>query len=118
MKYKSLFTIIGLVLCCVCAMAQEAPTATASAPYAGATISDFKGKVSIQLPAQAFSAPVRGEILPPETTVSTDDGRLLLKLSDGSDILVRPHTKLVLKQPETSGWKYFQMMIGRIRTSI
>jgi hypothetical protein len=41
-----------------------------------------------------------------------------LKLSDGSDILVRPHTKLVLKQPETSGWKYFQMMIGRIRTSI
>jgi hypothetical protein len=57
-------------------------------------------------------------VLPPETTVSTDDGRLLLKLGDGSDILVRPHTKLVLKQPETSGWKYFQMMIGRIRTSI
>src|SRR5690349_14497900 len=40
----------------------------------------------------------RGETLPPDSTVSTDDGRLLLKLSDGSDVLVRPHTKLLLKQ--------------------
>src|SRR5580765_1866747 len=118
MKNKSLFTIIGLVLYCVCAAAQEAPAPTVSAPYAGATISDFKGKVSIQLPAQSFAAPVRGEVLPPDTTVNTDEGRLLLKLSDGSDVLVRPHTKLLLKQPEASGWKYFQIMIGRVRTQI
>jgi hypothetical protein len=118
MKNKLVLTIIGVLLYCVCAAAQQAPPATVSAPYAGATISDFKGKVGIQLPAQAFSAPVRGEVLPPDTTVSTDDGRLLLKLSDGSDVLVRPHTKLLLKQPETSGWKYFQVMIGRVRTQI
>ena len=119
MKYKSIFTLIGFGLLCACAVAQESsPAATASAPYAGATISDFKGKVSIQLPAQAFAAPVRGEILPPDTTVSTDDGRLLLKLSDGSDVLVRAHTKLLLKQPEASGWKYFQLLMGRVRTQI
>lgn len=118
MKSKVFYTMIGLALYCACATAQETAPATVSAPYAGATISDFKGKVSIQLPAQAFSAPTRGELLPPETTVSTDEGRLLLKLGDGSDILVRAHTKLVLKQPETSGWKYFQMMLGRVRTSI
>src|SRR5580765_947087 len=118
MKNKSLFTIIGLVLYCICAAAQEAPSPAVSAPYAGATISDFKGKVSIQLPAQAFSAPIRGEILPPDSTVSTDDGRLLLRLSDGSDVLVRAHTKLLLKQPEASGWKYFQLLIGRVRTQI
>jgi uncharacterized membrane protein YgcG len=57
-------------------------------------------------------------VLPPDTTVNTDEGRLLLKLSDGSDVLVRPHTKLLLKQPEASGWKYFQLMIGRVRTQI
>ncbi|HKV93487.1 MAG TPA: FecR family protein [Candidatus Angelobacter sp.] len=118
MKNKLTFTMIGVVLYCISAVAQQAPPAAVSAPYAGATISDFKGKVSIQLPAKTFSAPTRGEILPPDTTVSTEDGRLLLKLSDGSDILVRSHTKLVLKQPETSGWKYFQMLIGRVRTSI
>jgi hypothetical protein len=108
MKNKSILRLICLVLFCGAAVAQESsPAATANAPYAGATISDFKGKVSIQLPAQAFAAPVRGEILPPDTTVSTDEGRLLLKLSDGSDVLVRAHTKLLLKQPEASGWKYF-----------
>jgi hypothetical protein len=118
MKNKLSFTIVGVVLFCACAAAQQTPPSAVSVPYAGATISDFKGKVSIQLPAQAFTMPMRGEVLPPDTTVSTDDGRLLLKLSDGSDILVRPHTKLVLKQPESNGWKYFQMMIGRVRTSI
>jgi hypothetical protein len=117
MKSKITLTIVFLALYCACAAAQQAP-ATANAPYAGATISDFKGKVSIQLPAQAFAAPVRGEVLPPDTTVNTDEGRLLLKLSDGSDVLVRPHTKLLLKQPEASGWKYFQLMIGRVRTQI
>jgi hypothetical protein len=118
MKNKLTFTIIVAVLYCTCAAAQQTPPAAVSVPYAGATISDFKGKVGIQLPAQAFSAPVRGEVLPPDTTVNTDDGRLLLRLTDGSDILVRPHTKLVLKQPETSGWKYFQILVGRVRTSI
>lgn len=117
MKSKLTLTIVGLALFCASAAAQQT-SATASAPYAGATISDFKGKVSIQLPAQAFAAPVRGEVLPPDTTVSTDEGRLLLKLSDGSDVLVRAHTKLLLKQPEASGWKYFQLMLGRIRTQI
>jgi hypothetical protein len=118
MKSKLSFTMIGVVLFCACAAAQQTPPSAVNVPYAGATISDFKGKVSIQLPAQAFTMPIRGEVLPPDTTVSTDDGRLLLKLSDGSDILVRPHTKLVLKQPESNGWKYFQMLIGRVRTSI
>jgi hypothetical protein len=118
MKSKLTLTIVGLVLSFAGAAAQQTPAAAASAPYAGATISDFKGKVSIQLPAQSFAAPVRGEVLPPDTTVNTDEGRLLLKLSDGSDVLVRPHTKLLLKQPEASGWKYFQIMIGRVRTQI
>jgi hypothetical protein len=117
MKNKSVFTLMGIVLFCACAIAQEA-SPSVSAPYAGATISDFRGKVSIQLPAQAFSAPLRGEVLPPDTTVSTDEGRLLLKLADGSDVLVRPYTKLLLKQPETNGWKYFQLLLGRVRTQI
>ena len=118
MKTKIFFSMIGLVMFCIAATAQQSAPTALNAPYAGATISDFKGKISIQLPAQSIGNPVRGEILPPETTISTDDGRLLLKLSDGSDILVRPHTRLVLKQPETSGWKYFQMLMGRVRTSI
>jgi len=110
--------LLLLSLICLGMAAQEKPAVTASAPYAGATISDFKGKAGIQLPGKALTLPLRGEVLPPESVVNTDDGRLLLRLSDGSDILVLPHTRLVLKQPETSGWHYLQLMLGKVRSQI
>jgi len=107
------------LLLCVCGMAAaQEPQAPAHAPYAGATISDFKGKVSIQLPGQSLHAPNRGDVLPAETQINTGDGRLLLRLSDGSDLLVRPNTRLVLKQPETNGWRYLQLLVGRVRAEI
>ncbi|HXB22514.1 MAG TPA: FecR family protein [Candidatus Solibacter sp.] len=111
--------LLWWAMACTIATAQQySPANTMSAPVAGATVSDFKGKVTIQLPGQALLAPSRGQVLPPESTVNTDDGRLLLRLSDGSDILVRPHTRLIIKEPETSGWRYLQLLIGRIRTQI
>jgi hypothetical protein len=111
---------ISAVLLCYAtfAAAQEPAGAAIKAPYAGATISDFKGKVGIRLPGQTVAAPVRGEVLPPETEINTDDGRLLLNLSDGSYILLRSHTRLLVKQPETSGWRYLQLVIGRIHAQI
>lgn len=111
---------ISAVLLCYAtfAGAQEPAAAVIKAPYAGATISDFKGKVGIRLPGQTLAAPVRGEVLPAETEINTDDGRLLLNLSDGSYILLRSHTRLLVKQPETSGWRYLQLIIGRIHAQI
>jgi len=107
-----------LVVCSMVTAQETPPVTTVTAPVAGATISDFKGKVSIQLPGQALLSPSRGQVLPPESTVTTDDGRLLLRLSDGSDILVRPHTRVIIKEPESSGWRYLQLLVGRIRSQI
>lgn len=118
MKIQLAFRISLLLLVCTIAAAQEPQAAPAQAPYAGATISEFKGKVSIQLPGKSFHAPNRGEVLPAETQINTGDGRLLLRLSDGSDLLVRPNTRLVLKQPETNGWRYLQLLVGRVRAEI
>jgi FecR protein len=110
--------VVGFLLYCSIAAGQEPSPTLIKAPYAGATVSDFKGKVGIQLPGQAFTDPSRGEALPPETTVNTDEGRLLLRLSDGSDVLVRPHTRLLIKEPEASAWRYLQLLVGRIHTQI
>jgi hypothetical protein len=115
MKTTIRFTVISFLLSCGMALAQEPAV---KAPLAGATIADFKGKVSIQLPHQAFGAPARGEVLPPETAVNTEDGTLLLKLTDGSEVLVRAHTRLVVKEPETSGWRYVQLLLGRVRAQV
>src|SRR5215468_3181144 len=116
---KFLTVLFCTLVVCIMVTAQETPpVTTVTAPVAGATISDFKGKVSLQLPGQALMSPSRGQVLPPETTVNTDDGRLLLKLSDGSEVLVRPHTRVVIKEPEGSAWRYLQLLLGRIRTQV
>jgi hypothetical protein len=117
MKVQLRVLSLALLLCGMAA-AQEQPAGPARAPFAGATISEIKGKVSIQLPGQAFHSANRGEMLPAETEIKTEDGRLLLRLSDGSELLVRANTRLVLKQPETNGWRYVQILFGRVRAEI
>lgn len=120
MKNRYALKLLFLLLCCGLAAAQEPQAAPAPmmAPFAGATVSDFKGKVSVQLPGQSLGAPSRGEVLPAETLVSTEDGRMLLRLSDGSDLLVRANTRLLLKRPEAGGWRYVQLLLGRVRAEI
>ncbi len=118
MKIALRLQVIGLLLYSTLVMAQEPAPTTVKAPFAGATISDFKGKVGIQLPGQVLKAPTRGETLPPETEINTEDGRLLLRLMDGSDVVVRPRTRLVVKEPEASGWRTLQLLLGRIHTRV
>ena len=61
---------------------------------------------------------MRGEQLPPGAIVETGSGRLLLRLSDGSEVLVRAHTRLQVQQPSLTDPSYFQLLLGRIRALI
>ncbi|HEX2327681.1 MAG TPA: FecR family protein [Candidatus Angelobacter sp.] len=118
MKTRIAVQLFLLAAACSLAAAQEQNVGPTKAPFAGATVSDVKGKVSIQLPGQAFHAAIRSEVLPAETVIKTEDGHMLLRLSDGSDILVRSNTNLVLKQPEGGALRYLQVMFGRVRAEI
>jgi hypothetical protein len=100
------------------ALTQEPNTVPVNAPFAGATISDWKGKIHVSLPGHAQSTPVIGETLPPGTVLETGGGRLLLQLTDGSQVLIRPHTRLTVQQPSPSDPGYFQLLLGRIRAII
>lgn len=119
MKTKFALTMLWLLFCSLFSAGQEPQKAPMSAPFAGATISDFAGKLSIQLPGHGFSAPTRGLVLPAETLISTENsGRMLLHLSDGSDLLVRSNTRLILKTPEPGAWRYLQLLVGHVRAEI
>lgn len=96
---------------------QPSSTPTAAA-LAGATIAEWTGNIRLNLPGQAASNPLRGEQLPPGTILDTGSGRLLLRLSDGSEVLVRSHTKLQVQQPSLTDPSYFQLLLGRIRALI
>jgi hypothetical protein len=43
---------------------------------------------------------------------------LLLRLSDGSEVLLREHTRLQVQQPSATDPSYLQLLLGRIRALI
>lgn len=110
----ALWTTAGIVT----AQEQQPSPAPATAAIAGASVTDWKGNVHLSLPGQSPSNPLRGEQLPAGTILDTGSGKLLLRLSDGSEVLVRSHTRLQLQQPSLTDPTYFQLLLGRIRALI
>ena len=106
--------VVGMAV----AQEQQLSSTPATAAIAGATIAEWKGNVHLSLPGQSPANPLRGEQLPAGTILDTGSGRLLLRLSDGSEVLVRPHTKLQLQQPSFADPSYLQLLLGRIRALI
>src|SRR6267143_2064008 len=124
MKYTAIrstyFCLIFFWISAGMSAAQEQQTSSAptTAAIAGATIAEWKGDIRLSLPGQLPSNPLRGEQLPPGTILDTGSGRLLLRLSDGSEVIVRAHTKLQVQQPSLTDPSYFQLLLGRIRALI
>jgi hypothetical protein len=124
MKYIGVrSTYFCLIFFCISAgmsAAQEQQTSPAptTAAIAGATIAEWKGDIRLSLPGQLPSNPLRGEQLPPGTILDTGSGRLLLRLSDGSEVIVRAHTRLQVQLPSLTDPSYFQLLLGRIRALI
>jgi hypothetical protein len=120
--------IVRFTYCCLLALwatvgmaaaqEQQPSSAPASVAIAGASVTDWKGNVRLGLPGQPPSNPMRGEQLPAGTILDTGGGRLLLRLIDGSEVLVRPHTRLQLQQPSLTDPSYLQLLLGRIRALI
>jgi hypothetical protein len=51
--------------------------------------------------------------------VATGNGRLLLTLrTDESEILIQPHTRLVVEEPAPGAWNALDITLGRIRAYI
>jgi hypothetical protein len=100
------------------AQEQQPGSAASTAAIAGATIAEWKGNIRLSLPGQSPSNPLRGEQLPPGTILDTGSGRLLLRLSDGSEVIIRAHTRLQVQQPTLTDPSYFQLLLGRIRALI
>src|SRR5258707_2150227 len=77
------------------AQEQQPSSTPATAAIAGASIAEWKGNIRLSLPGQLPSNPLRGEQLPPGTILDTGSGRLLLRLNDGTEVIVRAHTKML-----------------------
>src|SRR6266851_3233184 len=123
MKYTAVrstyFCLLFFWIAGMAAAQEQQPQSTpAAAAIAGATIAEWKGNIRLSLPGQSASNPLRGEQLPPGTILDTGSGRLLLLLSDGSEVMVWAHTRLQVQQPSLTDPSYFQLLLGRIRALI
>lgn len=125
MKFKTIpgqMILAAAVMSLAAARAPVAPPQTAApastVTTARASVADIKGKVRIELPGKAPSSPSLGQVLPAETTISTGNGSILLRLEDGSQILVHANTRAVLKQPSPASWQQLQMLLGKIKAEI
>src|SRR5260370_42080797 len=112
--------LLSLSIASGMAVAQELRPASAlsTVAIAGATIAEWRGAIHLSLPGQPVSNPLRGEQLPAGTILDTGSGKLLLHLQDGSEGLIRPHTRLQIQQPSPADPSYFQLLLGRIRALI
>lgn len=96
------------------AVAQTSQPQLATLPIGSATIAEVKGDVSIRSSEGATVASQRGTLLLVETTIETAKGSVLLDLQDGSQVLVKGHSQVVLKAPDQGKGYYLEMMIGKI----
>lgn len=105
-----------LALCAVLAMAgaQESPKETQSLVAGTATIGQVKGDVSLLAPQQAPAVARPGAVLSPGTTLETRKGSAVLQLEDGSQVLVKSNTRVVLKAPAEADGHYFDLLLGKI----
>ena len=111
----------ALIACAAQTPPQSSSQAPSSgvAPFAGAVISEWRGSVQVQLPGSAPGHPTRGQVLPEGTTLDTQDGRLVLVLrADESEIVVQPHTRLILRAPQPGNWETLQVILGKVRAYI
>ena len=119
-RRRATVAVASLWAALLCTAQAQVPTpGTASAPFAGAIVSEWKGDVHVQLPGTNMSRPTRGQVLPAGTVLETGDGRLALVLrADESEILVKPHTRLIVREPAPGNWNAVEVILGRIRAYI
>lgn len=116
MRHLRSLSVAALLFVLAGAPAAQAPQQQPTAlPVGSATVDEIKGEVTVLLPhATAATAPQRGQVLEAETTIEIGKGSALLHLEDGSEVLVKGHSRVVLKAPAQASGNYFQLLLGKI----
>jgi hypothetical protein len=110
----ALVTIVLLGL----AAAQTAPPQPTVLPVASAEITDVKGTVVLHDPQGSPVSAQRGVILTTDSTIETAKGSVLLSLQDGSQVLVKAHSNVVLKNPNQGKGDLLELLIGKILVKV
>ncbi|ABF39478.1 hypothetical protein Acid345_0473 [Candidatus Koribacter versatilis Ellin345] len=118
---RVLRTVVVAYLFAVGALAwsQASSTDATSLPFGSAVVSDVKGEVSVTLAGNSVSNTAqKGQVLGPNTTIECKKGSALLALADGSQVLLKPNTRVILRAPEQSKGSFLEELIGKITATV
>ena len=110
--------LLLLVVFCTMGGQQLQSAHTAELPAGSATITEIKGEVVLHDPQGETLAASRGLILSAGSTIETTKGSVLLELQDGSQVLVKPHSRAVLKAPDQDKSFSFELLIGKVLNKV
>jgi len=91
---------------------------TVALPVGSATIAEFKGDITLRTPTGDAVTAQRGTALAPESTIETAKGSVLLDLQDGSQVLVKANSHVVLKAPTQEKGYWLELLLGKINAKI
>jgi hypothetical protein len=99
-------------------LAQNAPLEPTALPIGSAVVSEVKGELVITSPQGTPVVAQRGSTLTAESRIETAKGTLLLELQDGSQVLIKAHSNVVLKAPNEGKGYSLELFIGKIMAKV
>ncbi len=98
--------------------AQSTPPQATTLPAGSALVTEVKGEVVFTSPQGDPITAQRGSTLTAESKIETAKGSVLLELQDGSQVLIRAHSNVVLKAPNEGKGYYLEQFLGKILVKV
>src|SRR5215469_4219864 len=87
-------------------------------PVGAATVAEMKGEVAFHSATGDVVTGQRGTVLAAESKIDTVKGSVLLTLQDGSQVLVKSNSHVVLKAPPQDKGFWLELLLGKINAQI
>jgi FecR-like protein len=118
MKTSKCIRIAFLLAISLPLLAQNAPLEPTALPIGSAVVSEVKGELVITSPQGTPVVAQRGATLSAESRIETAKGTVLLELQDGSQVLIKAHSNVVLKAPNEGKGYSLELFIGKIMAKV
>ncbi len=118
MTRRSALTLIVLFSALTLACAQAPQPQQASLAVGHVTIFAIKGEVTIKSPAGDTVSAAKGQGLLPGTIIETAKGSTVLNLHDGSQVQVKPHSRVTLTDPAEQKHFSLELFLGNLLAKI
>jgi hypothetical protein len=112
------FWTAPLMLLAVLASAAGQNPAPTPLPVGSATIAEVKGEVEFHSAEGEAVTGQRGTVLAADSKIDTAKGSVLLDLSDGSQILVKANSHVVLRSPAQDKGYWLELLLGKINAKV